>query len=813
MILEGGRISSISLLLQGKLDVYLSPAAKTTGDAVSFEKLRHTGYRLFDLSQNIFIGANDLFMGGTGSLTFTAATDCALYACPASTRHEAGDIIKNNRDYGAYVVNSICNLIVNTYRVHKNIQSQYYSIKGAFNKLCAYYAAITEEYDLSRIPGPVSETGAACMTQLREAGAFIPLQFSKQFIESANDPFAQNADNNDAKASENIEYYTHLFNIPSDILKAFFSADSYIAIRQAGEAAAYLDTLLQESRQIFISLEDIIGLLYSPETNNVYNAFIKAAFDMRDKGLDHAPAFDAATFVINRLKEICLQIELEYKHTCSIDFEYFEHMHSDNLDALNAPTLPTGSDISAADGPGSIQSLPEELKGSAVKILEYSGIPEDKATYFLMNLTAFRNLKDRLSADETARSVRKAVAGSFFEIYTAVFRRAHTENDCSRLIRMFLSFGYMDEKLLDMKQVMALYRLAGMDNALGISNVYMMQEWLASIYDMAKDPSINNMGSDYADTFRELKKQGRLSDRDKHVFLYNRDGRLSFEIDNMLTANYKLCQGQIATYFPILHRDAAPADPMRTFVSPALIREKLSKILEIDFSIFHREIHYINSESAIEKEIVMEQVLPDILLIPVYGTKAMMWQEISGRVRNTPGRFMMPVFSDENLDDMLIRLAGNFRWELCRTMMGSAWNDVSQSSLTSEYADYIQFYRKNRDLTDEAKDKVKALILKYHSKLRDIFTSEYEIWINNESKGNPRLNKAARSIFMKHVPFSRQIREQLERQPIYTEQISVFRAQRAKKARELENRYKSYIKTNGLLDTALEENLRFYRDM
>ena len=155
--------------------------------------------------------------------------------------------------------------------------------------------------------------------------------------------------------------------------------------------------------------------------------------------------------------------------------------------------------------------------------------------------------------------------------------------------------------------------------------------------------------------------------------------------------------------------------------------------------------------------------MPDILLMPVYGTKAMMWQEITGRVRSSPGRFILPVFTDENLDDMIIRLAGNFRWELCRTMMGSAWNDITQSSLTADYADYIQFYRKNRELTEEAKEKVKSLISKYRNRLREIFTSEYEIWICNESNGNPRLNRVARSIFFKHCPFSRQIREQLEK--------------------------------------------------
>jgi len=40
-----------------------------------------------------------------------------------------------------------------------------------------------------------------------------------------------------------------------------------------------------------------------------------------------------------------------------------------------------------------------------------------------------------------------------------------------------------------------------------------------------------------------------------------------------------------------------------------------------------------------------------------------------------------------------------------------------------------------------------------------------------------------------------------------------FNIQRAKKVKELENRYKMYIKANGSLDPVLQENLDFYKDM
>ena len=232
---------------------------------------------------------------------------------------------------------------------------------------------------------------------------------------------------------------------------------------------------------------------------------------MKEKGIDHAPALDAATYIYGRLKDVSSFLDLEYKHDTGIDFEYFEHLHSDRTAALSATEQGEDKPGSISVSADSMLSLPEELTNSAVKILEYSGIPEDRATCFMMNLTAFRNLKDRLAADETARAVRKAVADQFFDIYSAVLRKAFMTRDDSRLIRMFLDYGYMDEKLLDIDQAMAIYKLAGMKHSSdGTVNVYFMSEWLTEIYNMTKDPSVDNFGHDYSDTFRLLRNRDSL---------------------------------------------------------------------------------------------------------------------------------------------------------------------------------------------------------------------------------------------------------------------------------------------------------------
>ena len=810
LTLEGDKPASVKLLLQGKLDVFITPSHKKP--AQSFDELKYNSYRLFELGQSIFIGVNDIISGCKSSLGICSATDCSLFGYEGEDEQRTWAFIHSQKDYGAYIINSLSTLICSSYATLQKADSYRHSIDSIYRNLCAFLLAFSQEQSLEAARGDFGKNGILNLSLLRDRGVMIPLNFSRQFIETRFDDAAELFP---AKSGipDKIAYFTHLYGLPADLRKAFFGSDQYITASHIQDAAFCLNQILAKLRQVFCDLEEAIYRLYSDNEDCAYKILLEAANSLDKHDSDYTSVLDAASYVYEKLKEIAAYIELEYNHIFDIDFKYLEHSHMNSIASFGTIMAGKEDAPSVSDVLRNSQSLPDELKDSARKIIEYSEISNEAATEFMMNLTAFKNLKDRLSSADTAKNIRNSVSETFFDIYKAVFKKAFRTKDDSRLIKMFLAFGYMDERLLGNDQVLDIYRLAGMANANGSQNVHYMDDWFAKIATMEKDPSINQFGQDYTDVFRELKKQGRVADKDKLAYDNDTDGKLTFETNNMFSTNHKLCQGQISTYFPILHRDMAPRNPVRSHVTPALISEKLNRILETDFSAFHREINYRNPSLGIEKETVMMQVIPDFILMPVYGSRAIMWQEISGRVRSTPGRLLLPVFTDENLDDLLVRLVGNFRWELCRTMMGSAWNDVTQSSLTSDYTDYIQFYRKNRDLTDEGKEKLKSQITKYHGRTRDIFTADYELWINNESKSNPRLNKVARTILFRHCPFSKPVRDLLGRQPMYLDMINVMRNQKAKLSKDLENRYNRYIKTNGTLDPVLESNLEFYRDM
>ena len=97
--------------------------------------------------------------------------------------------------------------------------------------------------------------------------------------------------------------------------------------------------------------------------------------------------------------------------------------------------------------------------------------------------------------------------------------------------------------------------------------------------------------------------------------------------------------------------------------------------------------------------------------------------------------------------------------------------------------------------------------------LREIFTTDYEQWVNHEAKGIIRLNKVSRSILFRYCPLPKPVREHLAKHPMFADLETQFRNVRAKQTRELENRYLKLSRSNTPIDEEMQENLRFYKEL
>ena len=148
---------------------------------------------------------------------------------------------------------------------------------------------------------------------------------------------------------------------------------------------------------------------------------------------------------------------------------------------------------------------------------------------------------------------------------------------------------------------------------------------------------------------------------------------------------------------------------------------------------------------------------------------------------------LISIFNLENTEDCIIKLLGEFRWEMCKTEQGVHWNDVTDPSLTSMYCDYLQFFKKNQTLSSEQKDKLRLDLKKYNNNYKSIFISDYLAYLKYEATGSLRLNKVAREILFNSCPFSKQYREAVYDNPQYKELINHYTAHNANVSKPLQN--------------------------
>ena len=188
----------------------------------------------------------------------------------------------------------------------------------------------------------------------------------------------------------------------------------------------------------------------------------------------------------------------------------------------------------------------------------------------------------------------------------------------------------------------------------------------------------------------------------------------------------------------------------------------------------------------------------------------MMWQETSGVKRDTPARFIFPIMTIGDLSQMMLETVGRYRWEICRKILGVRWNDIREKSLTSEFYDYVQFYRKNRDLSQQAKEKVKADLLHAKNNYREVFVTDYVDWMKHESQGSFRLNKVSRRIISDYIPFPSEVRKKLSDNPMFKElftKSNIIMARKREKERVLFDRY---TQNGGVMTAELQAHMDFY---
>ena len=477
---------------------------------------------------------------------------------------------------------------------------------------------------------------------------------------------------------------------------------------------------------------------------------------------------------------------------------------SDEKSAPDTAAVPeTKSDISA---PALIST---GLQKSIYQIFEFSMIEKDFQNRMLKLLNDYKTLSSSTGDESDARKLRRHIAQLYWDLYKQVFARTKIESSVPKAVKLMLTFGFLDDQLLVPEHLVELNDLARIRERETDMPVCLEYEFLSKIYAGHEEPSITEMGLTYEAFLREQDKTQKKKDAASHEG-DNNDQNLQktlHEISQRLKTTAAVCSGSTITAFPILTSDIARGSLKNMYVSKSKIDAIAKKLINIDYSLFYRET-VLRMDSS--REIIQEEILPYLILVPIFGTKTLLWQELSGNNKRSMGRFMIPILFNGDLEKSLMHSFACFRWELTKNVKGAMWADPIEGGVTGEYFDYVNNFKKMSKLSPEMKEKI-ALKFKSLRTNRDRFADDYLLWIEYEREGIMKLNTVVREMFFKNIPFRQEVRDSLENMPAFNKFATRYKNISNRDFLAYERKFKKYQDASGAYPKEIQKFFEFLK--
>ncbi len=728
------------------------------------------------LGNGCFLGVQDLYLGKALS-SCAAVDDTVIYAFPADGVSAVDKILSINKDYRGLLMYSAVRIITNLFRAGYEFKKQ----------------------------------AAACGTWLTEAyKEYITLSSQGNFgsMRQAGIEKLPAFDETSRVDVRKLNFYLESAAVPVDVMKTFYGYGAGITLFPLEQASGVMLELVSECTESAEYLEGLLAHLVGEDgASGFFSALIGLALKAMGSEIGRAASkrIDECMEYINVLENL---LEKKTGRGARVNREKIEKLYVALLTG-ERPEEMAQEDTEAAE-------RLSELTDCVDQILKYASFDAEKSEQFKKLIEEFEASPNRASADDDMRRLRRSISVLFYELYEETFLRARGKMDVPMAVDLFLDFGFVSEKLLNKKTLDFFISRNGMKHTGTYGKdgkVYTVREWLEAVYSGKREPSKSEMDEDYSEYVRNLRKSSQITDAQEKQMMVNQKEKLHYEVRNMFQSTNRAVNGQVSTFMPVLHQELIVQDLDRTMLTLEKIDAMVTRLKKIDYSVFYRDVLYSKPDKGIDKIYIMKEFYPDIILMPTVGSRASMWQECSCKRRESSGRFIFPTFFEEDFEGAMVKTFGRYRWEVCRFLQGGSWNNIKYPSLTSLYCDYLQFYKKNHDLSEEKKEKIKLQIQKGKNNSREVFVIDYELWVRNESSGAIRLNKTAREILAMYCPFSKAVRAKLNGQPMFEEAFTKPERERVKSIHDLDLRIRQ-IKKEGKTEVPpeVEETMRYYQE-
>lgn len=713
------------------------------------------------LGSGNFLGICDVARGDH-SFTYVAGEGVTVYPLPVNDISRVKKLIEGKAQYRGLLVTSQNFMIRDIYKSYKKLQEVVHELKEFM--ITGYDEYMKETQDMGFVPQPIP-----ALDNLK--------------IENIEDP----------KLPAGLNYYLEAASVEVEAQRAFLGSKSLIAFRHYTEQCELFPALIDGCRVYGEWVFKFFRALIMDE-KNLFTYTAKAALDMKKSGR----VSDAISSLVDRIIAQIDETEKVLIETVGTD----PKLNRNHMQALYMALLSDDADATVEEDDQDLSAL----NGSLSQIIEYSGVDDEVAKNFRDSLDGFMRLTDKFGRTKEAMATRKKVTEPFFIIYEAAVKKSFTDPKPPLAVKLFLTYGFASEELLTEEDLRTLVSLPDVGVGDLDCHVYTMAEWLKEIYNGNKLPSKDEFDEDYEE---HVRKDHAKDKKAAGKALADRDAKLHFEVDNLFKYADRLINGNISTFVPVLCSEGILTTLSTAAVTGAAINAAVRKIEKIDYSIFFREKRSFYEEIDLNNFTNIDRYTPDFILFPVCGSGCQMWQDIEGKVKTSHARVLMPTLSEGDINTMVLRMMAHFRWEKCRTDMGAQWNNYRYPSLTSEYTDYLQFYRKNSDLSTEKKEKVKAQLTQAGNRHRDVFTKDYTDWILKEAVGAMRLNKVSRDILFTYCPIAQEIAAGLVSQTSYADAAKRHTIEQKKLEKNITNVIHKFTKNGFDVPPEIEQTRKY----
>lgn len=199
----------------------------------------------------------------------------------------------------------------------------------------------------------------------------------------------------------------------------------------------------------------------------------------------------------------------------------------------------------------------------------------------------------------------------------------------------------------------------------------------------------------------------------------------------------KMTVGRQGNQFPIFTREFYHCTPQGTGFRENVL-SVMAWIEENDPGAFCR----IHKNTA-------HRIVPYVLLVPTYGDFGFCWEPFDRYNRVTSrGRIVIPMYPRDLKISFLMAVA-DLRWQVAKEKASYYW---MEEGLTGHYYQYIE------------KQKLKG-------DLKSYFINDYVTWMTKEVDGVQKMDKQARAIFWRYIPFNQQKKEELKKRSVVYQEL------------------------------------------